>query len=87
MAHHKSAKKRIRTNARRTDVNGARVSRVRTFVKKVEAAIAGGDKAAAAAALRDAQPEMQRGAGRGVMNKRTASRKLSRLSAQIKKLG
>ncbi len=87
MAHHKSAKKRIRTNARRTDVNGARVSRVRTFVKKVEAAIAGGDKAAAAAALRDAQPEMQRGAGRGVMHKRTASRKLSRLSAQIKKLG
>ncbi|MSO80800.1 MAG: 30S ribosomal protein S20 [Alphaproteobacteria bacterium] len=87
MAHHKSAKKRIRTNARRTDVNGARVSRVRTFVKKVEAAIAGGDKAAAAAALRDAQPEMQRGAGRGVMDKRTASRKLSRLSAQIKKLG
>ena len=87
MAHHKSAKKRIRTNARRTDVNGARVSRVRTFVKKVEAAIAGGDKAAAAAALHDAQPEMQRGAGRGVMHKRTASRKLSRLSAQIKKLG
>lgn len=87
MAHHKSAKKRIRTNARRTDVNGARVGRVRTFVKKVEAAIAGGDKAAAAAALRAAQPEMQRGAGRGVMHKRTASRKLSRLSAQIKKLG
>ncbi|MGE0256392.1 MAG: 30S ribosomal protein S20 [Alphaproteobacteria bacterium] len=87
MAHHKSAKKRIRTNARRTTVNGARVGRVRTYVKKVEAAIAGGDKAAAAAALREAQPELQRGASRGVMHKRTAARKLSRLSARIKKLG
>jgi len=87
MAHHKSAKKRIRTNAHRTEANGARVGRVRTYVKKVEAAIAGGDKAAAAAALREAQPELQRGAGHGVLHKRTASRNLSRLSARIKKLG
>lgn len=86
MAQHKSALKRIRQTERRTEVNRARVSRVRTFVKKVETAIAGGDKAAAQAAFREAQPELQRGAGKGMIHPNTAARKLSRLSARIKKL-
>jgi small subunit ribosomal protein S20 len=86
MAHHKSAKKRIRQTARRTAVNRARTSRVRNYVKKVEMAIASGDKKAAEAALKDAQPEIQRGALKGVLHRNTASRKLSRLSAQVKKL-
>lgn len=86
MANHKSAEKRIRQTARRTAVNSARKSRIRTFVKKVETAIASGDKAAAAEALRDAQPEMMRGASKGVMHANTVSRKLSRLSARIKAL-
>ena len=86
MAHHKSAKKRIRQTARRTAVNRARVSRVRSFIKNVEAANAGGDKKAAEAALKTAQPELQRGATKGVIHRNTAARKLSRLSAQIKKL-
>lgn len=86
MAHHKSAKKRIRSNARRADVNGARVSRIRSFVKKVETAIAGGDKAAAQDALKAAQPELHRGVRAGVLHDNTASRKLSRLSARIKAL-
>lgn len=87
MAHHKSAKKRIRQTERRTAVNRARVSRIRTFVKKVETAIAAGDKSAAETALREAQPEMQRGVSRGVIHRNTVARKLSRLSARIKKLG
>ena len=62
MAHHKSAKKRIRRNARREDINGARVSRIRSYVKAVELAIAGGDKSSAQAALQAAQPELARGA-------------------------
>ncbi len=86
MAHHKSAKKRIRRNARRTEVNRTRVSRIRTFVKKVETAIAGGDKAAAQAAFKDAQPELHRGVRAGVLHDNTAARKLSRLSARIKAL-
>jgi len=86
MAHHKSAKKRIRSNARRAEVNGARVSRIRSFVKKVETAIAGGDKAAAQDALKAAQPELHRGVQAGVLDDNTASRKLSRLSARIKAL-
>jgi len=86
MAHNKSAKKRIRQTVRRTAVNRARTSRVRSFVKSVETAIAGGDKKAAEAALKAAQPEIQRGATKGVLHRNTASRKLSRLSAQIKKL-
>jgi len=86
MAHHKSAKKRIRSNARRAEVNGARVSRIRSFVKKVETAIAGGDKAAAQDALKAAQPELHRGVQAGVLHDNTASRKLSRLSARIKAL-
>ena len=84
MAHHKSAKKRIRRNARKAAVNKARLSRVRTFVKKVELAIESGDKAEAKAAFGAAEPELQRGAARGVVHRNTASRKLSRLSARIK---
>ena len=87
MAHHKSAKKRIRQTATRTTANSARRSRIRTFVKKVELAIATGDKEQATAAFQVAQPEVQRGVSKGVLHKNTASRKLSRLSARIKALG
>ena len=86
MANTASARKRIRQTEKRTVRNAARKSRMRTFVKKVEAAIEGGDKAVAAAALREAQPEMQRAAGKGVIHANTVSRKLSRLSARIKGL-
>ncbi len=86
MANHKSAEKRIRQTERRTAVNRARVSRIRTFVKKVEAAIQTGDKAAALDAFRAAQPEMMRGTTKGVLHRNTVSRKLSRLSARIKAL-
>jgi small subunit ribosomal protein S20 len=86
MANTVSARKRIRQIERRYQRNQARKSRVRTFVRKVEAAIAGGDKAAAAAALRLAQPEMQRAATKGVLHANTIARKLSRLSARIKSL-
>jgi small subunit ribosomal protein S20 len=86
MAHHKSAKKRIRQTERRTAVNRARTSRVRSFIKKVETAIASGDKKAAETALREAQPQIHRGATKGVVHPNTAARKLSRLSARIKKL-
>ena len=95
MAQHKSAKKRIRRNARRAVVNSARRSRIRTFVKRVESAIAGNDrevelaivggkKDEAAAALKAAQPEIQRGVTKGVVLKNSASRKISRLNARIK---
>ena len=86
MANTASAHKRIRQTERRAARNQARKSRVRTFVKKVEAAIAGGDKAAAAIALTSAQPEMQRAASKGVLHLNTIARKLSRLSARIKAL-
>ena len=86
MANTASARKRIRQNERRTERNQARKSRVRTFVKKVETAIASGNKEAAAEALRAAQPEMQRSVGKGVAHKNTVSRKISRLSARIKAL-
>lgn len=86
MANTASAKKRIRQTIRRTAVNGARVSRIRTFVKQVEAAIAGGNKDAAAQALKVAMPEMQRGVTKGVLHQNTVARKLSRLSARIKAL-
>ena len=84
MANHKSAKKRIIRNAKRAEINGARMSRIRTFIKKVESAITSGDKDAAQQALRDAQPEIMRGVSRGVIHKNTASRKMSRLSARVK---
>ncbi|MCQ8240789.1 30S ribosomal protein S20 [Rhizosaccharibacter radicis] len=86
MANTASARKRIRQTAVRTARNAARKSRMRTFVKKVEAAIASGDKEQAAAALRAAQPEMQRAVGKGVAHLNTVSRKISRLSARIKSI-
>jgi len=84
MANHLSAKQRIRRNQRRSLVNGARIGRVRSFVKKVETAITGGDKAAARAALKDAQPELHGGVRAGVLHRNTVARKLSRLNARIK---
>lgn len=84
MANHKSSEKRIRTTARQTAVNTARRNRIRTFVRKIEAACAAGDKKAAEAALKVARPEIQRGVSKGVINKSTASRKISRLNARIK---
>lgn len=86
MAHTPSAKKRIRQTKRRTQINRARVQRIRTFLRKVEKAIAGGDKDEAAAAFREAQPEMMRGVNKGVLHRNTVARKLSRLSARIKTL-
>jgi small subunit ribosomal protein S20 len=86
MAHHKSAEKRFRQTKRRTEVNRTRESRIRTFVKKVETAIASGDKKAAQSAFVEAQPELQRGVTKGVLAPNTVSRKLSRLSARIKAL-
>jgi small subunit ribosomal protein S20 len=86
MATHVSAEKRIRQTARRTAVNRSRLSRIRTFVKKVETAIAARDKEAARAAFAAAQPELQSGAQKGVIHRNTVARKLSRLSARIKAL-
>jgi small subunit ribosomal protein S20 len=86
MANSPSAKKRVRQSERRTEVNRDRRSRIRTSVKKVEETIASGDKSAAQAALKDAQPEIMRGAAKGIVHKNTASRKISRLSARIKAL-
>ncbi len=86
MANTASARKRIRQTARRTVRNQARKSRMRTFVKKVEVAIASGDKAQAAAALQAAQPELQRAAGKGVIHANTIARKISRLSKRVKAL-
>ncbi|MSO73294.1 MAG: 30S ribosomal protein S20 [Rhodospirillaceae bacterium] len=86
MAQHKSAKKRIRRNARAEGVNHSRLSRIRSQLKDVDAAIASGDKAAARAALKQVMPELMRGTTKGVVHKKTVSRKLSRLSARIKKI-
>jgi len=83
MANTPQARKRIRRNQHRTVVNVNRVSRIRTFVKKVEAAIEGGDKSAAAEALKAAQPELARGVAKGVLHKNTAARKLSRLTKRV----
>jgi len=83
MANTPQAKKRIRRNDRRAEVNMNRVSRIRTFVKKVEGAIEAGDKSAAAEALAAAQPEMARGVARGVLHKNTASRKFARLTKAV----
>jgi small subunit ribosomal protein S20 len=83
MANTPQARKRIRRNQTRADINGARLSRIRTFVKKVETALATGDKDAATAALKDAQPELARGVAKGVLHKNTASRKMSRLSKRV----
>ncbi|HSR56458.1 MAG TPA: 30S ribosomal protein S20 [Alphaproteobacteria bacterium] len=86
MANIRSAKKRIRQTARKTAVNRNRMSRVRTFVKKVETAIDSGDKDAASAALKEAQPEIMRGVTKGVLHRNTAARKVARLNARIKTL-
>jgi small subunit ribosomal protein S20 len=83
MANTPQAKKRIRRNERRNEINGARVSRIRTFVKKVEAACAAGDKTAAVEALKLAQPELQRGVSKGVLHKNTVARKFSRLTKRV----
>ncbi len=87
MAHHKSAEKRIRQTPKRTLRNKARVSEIKTEVKKAETAIASGDKAAALAALKSAQPAMQRGVSKGVMHRNTVARKISRLTKRLKALG
>lgn len=84
MANHKSSKKRIRRNARRAEINGARMSRIRTFIKKIELALQDGNAAEAETALKNAQPEIHRGVSKGILHKNTASRKLSRLSSRIK---
>jgi small subunit ribosomal protein S20 len=86
MANTSSAKKRVRRDARRTEVNRARRGRIRTFVKRVESAINGNDKEAAQAAFTAAEPEIMRGVTKGVLHRNTASRKVSRLAARIKSL-
>lgn len=84
MANIKSAIKRIKTSDKRRLQNKNRVSRIRTFIKKVEAAVAGGDQTEAKVALQSLQPELARGSNKGIMHKNTAARKLSRLSAKVK---
>jgi len=83
MANTPQARKRIRRNNRRAEINGARMTRIRGFVKKVETAIEGGDQKVATEALKAAQPEIARGVARGVMHKNTAARKMSRLSKRV----
>ena len=87
MANTPSAKKAARKIARRTQVNKARRSRMRTFLRKVEEAILSGDKEAARAAFKVAEPELARAAAKGVIHKNTASRKISRLSSRVKAVG
>ena len=87
MANTPQAKKRIRRNANRALINGARVSRIRTFIKAVESALESGKKADASEALKKAQPELARGVARGVIHKNTAARKISRLSKRVASLG
>jgi small subunit ribosomal protein S20 len=87
MANTPQARKRIRRNDRRADVNKSRVSRIRTFVKKVESALESGAKDVAAEALKAAQPEMMRGVSKGVLHKNTVARKIARLSKAVKALG
>jgi len=86
MAYSPQSKKRARQNERRFAVNKARRSRIRTFLRKVEEAIASGDQDAATQALRSTQSELMRGVTKGVMHKNTAARKMSRLSARVKSL-
>ena len=87
MANTAQSKKRARQNERRADINKMRRSRIRTFLRNVEEAIASGDKDAAAAALKAAQPELMRGVTKGIFHKNTASRKMSRLASRVKSLG
>lgn len=86
MANTKSAKKMVRKIERKTAVNTSRRSRIRTFIRKVEEAIAGGDKEAAKAALHAAEPEIMRGVTNGVLHKNTGSRKVSRLAGRVKRM-
>ena len=86
MANTTSAKKAARKTVRRTAINRNRVGRLRTSIRKVEEAIAAGDKTAAAAALKQAEPELMRAASKGIVHKNTASRKVSRLVARVKGL-
>lgn len=86
MANTPQSKKRVRQNERKLEVNKARRSRIRTFLKKVEEAISSGDKNAANTALKSAQPELMRGVSKGVYKKNTAARKMSRLSSRVKSL-
>jgi small subunit ribosomal protein S20 len=83
MANTPQAKKRIRRNANRQTINHARISRIRTFIKAVEAAVEAGKKEDAVNALRQAQPELARGVARGVLHKNTAARRISRLSKRV----
>ncbi|NUQ17934.1 MAG: 30S ribosomal protein S20 [Sphingomonas sp.] len=87
MANTPQAKKRIRRNANRAEINHSRISRIRTFIKQAESAIAAGKKADAAEALKAVQPEMARGVAHGVIHKNTAARKISRLSKRVASLG
>ncbi len=86
MANTAQSKKRARQNERRASVNKSRRSRIRTFLRKVEEAISNGDKSAASAALTAVQPELMRGVSKGIFHKNTAARKMSRLSARVKKI-
>jgi small subunit ribosomal protein S20 len=86
MANTSSAKKMVRKIAKRTEVNRSRRSRMRTFLRKVEEAIAGGDASAATEALRSAEPEIMRAAQKGIVHKNTASRKVSRLASRVRAL-
>jgi small subunit ribosomal protein S20 len=87
MPSHRSAEKRVRKTSKRTAINKNRRSQVRGAIRKVEEAIAAGDKKAAVAALKTAEPEIMRGVSKGVIHKNTGSRKVSRLSARVKALG
>ena len=83
MAQHPSAKKRIRQTVKRTAINRSRLSRIRTFIKKVEQAVASGDPESARTALRAAEPEIRRGVNKGVLKLNTASRRISRLAKKV----
>ena len=87
MANTPQSKKRARQNEKRFAINKARRSRIRTFLRKVEEAIASGNKDTALAALREAQPELMRGVTKGVVHKNTAARKMSRLASRVKAIG
>lgn len=86
MANTPQARKRIRRNDRRAEINHSRISRIRTFVKKVELALSTGNRDEAAAALKAAQPEMMRGVSKGILHKNTVARKISRLSKRVASL-
>ena len=86
MANHKSAKKRIRSNANRAKTNQSRISRIRTFIKKVEVAILNGNRDDAITAFQKAEPQIQKGVSKGVMHKNTAARKISRIAKAVKNI-